>query len=89
MGTSHHERPSAPLRGENAPRLDCFTLRVRNDDGSPVIAPVTPSVIASKPLRHCERSEAIQCESRPRLDCFGLRPRNDDAPPLRHASLVI
>ncbi|MDR1469960.1 MAG: hypothetical protein LBT00_11785 [Spirochaetaceae bacterium] len=32
------KRPSAPLRGRNAPRLDCFTLRVRNDNTRPVIA---------------------------------------------------
>ncbi|MDR1470307.1 MAG: hypothetical protein LBT00_13570 [Spirochaetaceae bacterium] len=37
---------SAPLRGESALRLDCFTLRVRNDD-APSLRP-TPPVIASE-----------------------------------------
>ncbi|MDR1470444.1 MAG: hypothetical protein LBT00_14270 [Spirochaetaceae bacterium] len=39
LGRVVKERPSAPILGENAPRLDCFTLRVRNDD-----APHPPAV---------------------------------------------
>ncbi|MDR1468690.1 MAG: hypothetical protein LBT00_05295 [Spirochaetaceae bacterium] len=61
MGVLCGERASAPILGERGPRLDCFTLRVRNDDGSRVIA---------RGARHCERSEAIQPGEAFTLDCF-------------------
>ncbi|MDR1468416.1 MAG: hypothetical protein LBT00_03910 [Spirochaetaceae bacterium] len=52
-------------------RLDCFTLRVRNDD------PLSLRASGTLP------SEAIQGEGIPRLDCFTLRVRNDDPLSLR------
>ncbi|MDR1470594.1 MAG: hypothetical protein LBT00_15035 [Spirochaetaceae bacterium] len=77
------ERPSSGLLPRFAPR---------NDNGSRVIAgepprhcgPGPPSLRAS-PLRHCERSAAIQGERPPSGLLRRFASCNDDAPSLRQA----
>ncbi|MDR1467722.1 MAG: hypothetical protein LBT00_00365 [Spirochaetaceae bacterium] len=72
-----HCEPSEAIQ-QGTPRLDCFTLRVRND------APL-PSLRLHSSLR-AKRSNPA---GTPRLDCFTLRVRNDEPlPSLRlHSSL--
>jgi hypothetical protein len=66
---NQHEQPviasAAKQSRENAPRLDCFAASRLAMTTLPRTARTNTNA-----LRHCERSEAIQCEGLPRLDCF-------------------